>query len=704
MLDTALQKTSELTTGLCVENKSNQSALDNAAVELWNKTVLMKTKGCLPNAAIAKLRQACFRMVTFSCGASKDELALRKQIVMGMKTAKAWIDCQQFENAENVLELVNQMIQSLHSIVVEKTSGQRSGTQCAEKRLSVEEDIFKVTCFKMEATSYLSLLCYNLGLNTYHNKQYDICTVWLRESYDLGKTRSTLSPKTQAKTLRLLANAYLDWNDHGCVEKALNAVTLANTEYLNPAGLYLKLRIMLMAKENASAIRCGSFHPDTVVDLCHSVILLLQKYSMELDGCPMASSSLERYSNTPEHGRLLTAYLDLLLRCKSHNAKPFARECIIAHNTDRPMDATTKKQFHILFWEQASKAFEVEQRFSDALDWYNYSLSLFRSGSEGGGSNFADGNMAKLHRNRASCYIGLQQLSQAKEALSEAKVADPSSVHTSFLFYKLALVEADLDTAKSSLKEMVEKQNDALSAQDMEESNNLISLAAQMAMEVPYSKLLVLSESEDKDADKLRTETAWFTKVAWNLALKSEEEPGNMKEFFILCNQKCILEEALRHIAENKSLDTRLMDGSLPNKSKEPAQILVLLYEFEALTKLGDARAESVLERALVLPNPEPKLFESFAALAVEHPAHQPRLSMRALKVAIHTHLQAEEPDFTKCSCGSYTEAEKWCAMSMHLLPHMDSLRDTYEEQMMSVYADILDGIEKHRSSRGLEE
>nr|KAG5704934.1 hypothetical protein BaRGS_022776 [Batillaria attramentaria] len=55
-------------------------------------------------------------------------------------------------------------------------------------------------------------------------------------------------------------------------------------EYLNPAGLYLKLRIMLMAKENASAIRCVLDellqHPDTVVDLCHSVILLLQKYSM----------------------------------------------------------------------------------------------------------------------------------------------------------------------------------------------------------------------------------------------------------------------------------------------------------------------------------------------------------------------------------------------------------------------------------------
>ncbi|KAK7494605.1 hypothetical protein BaRGS_00014258 [Batillaria attramentaria] len=66
MLDTALQKTSELTTGLCVENKSNQSALDNTAVELWNKTVLMKTKGCLPNAAIAKcnLTQILFLIIS----------------------------------------------------------------------------------------------------------------------------------------------------------------------------------------------------------------------------------------------------------------------------------------------------------------------------------------------------------------------------------------------------------------------------------------------------------------------------------------------------------------------------------------------------------------------------------------------------------------------------------------------------------------
>lgn len=37
----------------------------------------------------------------------------------------------------------------------------------------------------------------------------------------------------QARTLRLLVSAYLEWNEPGCCEKALNAVTLANTVCMN---------------------------------------------------------------------------------------------------------------------------------------------------------------------------------------------------------------------------------------------------------------------------------------------------------------------------------------------------------------------------------------------------------------------------------------------------------------------------------------
>ncbi|KAL8572308.1 hypothetical protein ACOMHN_019248 [Nucella lapillus] len=267
--------------------------------------------------------------------------------------------------------------------------------------------------------------------------------------------------------------------------------------------------------------------------------------------------------------------------------------------------------------------------------------------------------------------------------------------------------------------------------------------------------------------------------TAWTVALRCEEDPANMKDLFMLCYQmmsvsgdqgggsvghrrtcllmataaclqraktaseqpdtKALLEEALQFVCEYKSLDSKLLDGGATDDKRRASQVLMLLYEFEALTKLSDARAEAVLERALVMPTPEPKLFESIAALAMDSPARQSRLSMRALKVAIHTHLQCPQPDFSQCSkdihqlieqsltcnedeafayfketadvldkkaqggypqmeavwlmtkswnigvrhfcCGSYTEAERWCAMSMRLLPHIGSLRDSYEDQ-----------------------
>ena len=53
------------------------------------------------------------------------------------------------------------------------------------------------------------------------------------------------------------------------------------------------------------------------------------------------------------------------------------------------------------------------------------------------------------------------------------------------------------------------------------------------------------------------------------------------------------------------------------------------------------------------------QLFACLSALAVDPPARQTRLRVRALKVAIHTHLQGEEPDFVKCRLVEYKEEYK---------------------------------------------
>lgn len=50
-----------------------------------------------------------------------------------------------------------------------------------------------------------------------------------------------------------------------------------------------------------------------------------------------------------------------------------------------------------------------------------------------------------------------------------------------------------------------------------------------------------------------------------------------------------------------------------PVKTSPSADTFLLMYEFEALTKLKDQRSESVLERALTLPSTDPKLFHILA-------------------------------------------------------------------------------------------
>jgi len=53
------------------------------------------------------------------------------------------------------------------------------------------------------------------------------------------------------------------------------------------------------------------------------------------------------------------------------------------------------------------------------------------------------------------------------------------------------------------------------------------------------------------------------------------------------------------------------------NDTTSPA--LLLLYEFEAKARLDDPDTERVLDRAMCLPQAEPKLFEAIAGKSLHH-------------------------------------------------------------------------------------
>lgn len=114
------------------------------------------------------------------------------------------------------------------------------------------------------------------------------------------------------------------------------------------------------------------------------------------------------------------------------------------------------------------------RNYPEALQWYNYSLSFFKAGQ-------LDPNLAKLQRNRASCFLQLKQLEkvrqdrpgqpgrqvfpsslrcqlliyaswipvfcvcQAKDAVKEAQRCDPDSIFTHFSVYKVAVLENDVE-------------------------------------------------------------------------------------------------------------------------------------------------------------------------------------------------------------------------------------------------------------------
>ena len=102
--------------------------------------------------------------------------------------------------------------------------------------------------------------------------------VLYRESYEIGRGCSNIGAVKQGRTLRLLANAFLEWDRDTHWQKALNAVGksvcykerkkersstfhcgagLANSEHSHPAGLLLKASILLCHEGSSERLNQG---------------------------------------------------------------------------------------------------------------------------------------------------------------------------------------------------------------------------------------------------------------------------------------------------------------------------------------------------------------------------------------------------------------------------------------------------------------
>ncbi|KAM4621900.1 testis-expressed protein 11 [Polymixia lowei] len=597
--------------------------LEECAIQLWNWAVTKRVGTAINKNQKAKVRHVACSLLYCCEPESPTEGTVRKQILMASKTGRTWLDCKNPQIADKFLKLAVKSLETLYSRL---TSRGDAGADINSSKGDVEKDLLRVLSYQAESainqgnhqesvvcmqrckdmllrlpkeTGYLSLTCYNFGVDTYNLKKFEDSSFWLSQSYDIGKMNMKYSPgaDVQAKVLRLLATVYLEWDCQQFHEKALNAVSLANKECVSPCGLYLKIRILLQCGASDDNIRAGVNEllvSEVPLEVCLSTVKLLTSEDRESLAFDYLKRVCQHFESSPELGTALVLHTELLLqRGKELLGKQKIEDIITGHYTGKQLTPQALTSLHLLLWDKAAKHFEAKN-YSEALQWFNYSLGFYKAGQ-------VEPNLAKLQRNRASCLLHLQQLEKAKEAIKEAERCDPDSIFTQFCLYKIAVREKNVEKAAEAVTAMGLLAKGPVTSEDKllvseNAASNLLSLAAQIALEneqqvtamkaleslcenskdeaqvlaalrclvrlVLSTKEMASGETRNATLDVLlsylkmalqkvsqcspgpgvaieqRTEEAnWFRKIAWNSALQCESSPDRMRDFFVLSYQ-----------------------------------------------------------------------------------------------------------------------------------------------------------------------
>ncbi|KAJ0002926.1 hypothetical protein NQD34_008075, partial [Periophthalmus magnuspinnatus] len=632
--------------------KISDPQVEECAVQLWNWAVTKNVGNDISTHLKAKVRHVACTLL-YCCEPERPtEGTLRKQILMASKTGRTWLDCRNPQMADSFLKLAVKSLEILYSELVSQVDGdgevhsakgdvekewlrilsyqaESSISQgnnydavvymkrCREMLMRLPEKVNKNNGFRFmdkngiqwlvffTQTSYLSLMCYNFGIEMYKLKKYEESSFWLSQSYDIGKMNETYSPgsEVKAKILRLLATVYVEWDCQTFKEKALNTVSLANKESASECGLYLKIRILQRCGASEDHIRAGlneMLQSAVSLDVCLNTARLLLSDGREILAFEFLRQVCQHFESSPDLDTALVFHIELLLqKNKELLCKQKIEDVITRHYTRKQLTPQALSTLHVLLWDKAAKHFEA-QNFSEALQWYNYSLSFFKAGQ-------MDANLAKLQRNRASCFLHLKQLEKAKEAVGEAERCDPDSIFTHFSVYKIAMQENNAEKASQALSAIGCLSKNPVIAEDKllvpdNASSSLLSLAAQIALEneqhdtamkaletlcenskddtqvlaalrganldllLPYLKMgkcVVLNASNDLrqhrgsvtivcvalqklsyqsnvTIEKNTDEANWFRKIAWNCALQCEASPDQKRDFFVLSYQACL--------------------------------------------------------------------------------------------------------------------------------------------------------------------
>nr|XP_046261549.1 testis-expressed protein 11 [Scatophagus argus] len=600
--------------------KIPDAQLEECAVQLWNWAVTKHVGMTISKNQQAKVCHVACSLLYCSEPTNPTEGVIRMQILMARKTGRTWLDCKNPQMADNFLRLAVKSLETYYNQLMSRGDATVDINSCKE---DVEKELLQILSYQAESalsqgnnheavvymqrckemlirlpkeTAYISLMCYNFGLDTYNMQKFEDSAVWLRESYDIGKMNVKYAPgaEVQAKVLRLLATVYLQWDCERFQEKALNAVSLANQVFVSAPGLYLKIRILLRCGASDSHIRTGLnevMEANVSLELCLSVVKLLMSKDRDVLAFEYLKRVCQHFESSPDLGTALVLHVELLLqKGKELLGKQKIEDIITDYYRGKQLTPQALTCLHVILWDKASKHFE-DRNYCEALQWYNYSLSFFETGQ-------MDPNTAKLQRNRASCFLQLKQIEKAKETIKEAERCDPDNIFTHFIVYKIAVLENNVEKAAEALNAIRILSMSPVAGEDRlllseNVTSSLLSVAARIALEneqqetaikaleslcknsedeaqvlnalrclvrlalstieqssdemrnvnldilLPYLKMALqkLSHQSRLTVEQRAEEANWFRKIAWNSALQCESCLDRMRDFSVLSYQ-----------------------------------------------------------------------------------------------------------------------------------------------------------------------
>ncbi|XP_075040592.1 testis-expressed protein 11 [Mixophyes fleayi] len=655
-----------------LEEDANRAApdaqIDECAINLWNWGVTKRVEDAITEKERAMVRHISCRLCYWCEGPKPSEETVQRNILMAMKTGKGWINVGKPELANEFLEIALDSLEKLYSMMTQRNTQQ---TDMNMYKICVEKDLFKVLTFQAEAAMaqkdfetastriqrckdmllrqpreavYLSILCYNFGVETYEDKRYEQSSFWLSQSYEIGKAdkRYSTGHEMQAKILRLLATVYLEWDCRQHQDKALSAIRLANEKHLHPAGLFLKMKILLnccLPDDVIGMATIEMLRHELSLDVYLNTVKLLMEHTRDCVGFDFLKMICNDFDTSPDIGKALLLQIELLLkRGKDLLARQKVEDLITGHYTGKQLSPQTLNHLHLILWDCAEKSFETKS-YIEALQWYNYSLSFYASGH-------TEPNLAKLQRNRASCFLHLNEITKAKEVIRAAEKCDPGSIFTHFILYKIAIQENNNMEATNAVSAMgkmkAQADSSGLAVDQNCTATDLISLAAQIALEnnqqnvaikalefvaelsqdteqvfislrclVRLTLALESSEGEDKRDtyievlisylntahkklaeplmwngrhDKRINEAHWFRKIAWNLAVRSQGSLRMMRDYFLLSYKLSLFCPCDKTLLAQKSclLMAAAVDLELARKAIDRSeQVELLIHSLE---------------------------------------------------------------------------------------------------------------------------